>query len=74
MIPVFFFLPGDEIGGDVAEGGDAEGLGERLELGVMRELCEEFTGEADIVGDHLDVTVAANLLQREPDFEGSKSA
>ena len=67
-------IGGVEVGGDVAEGGDGERLGEGLEVGVGGDVLEEGAGEEDVVGEHLDVAVAAGLLEGEPDFEGAEAA
>src|ERR1700730_8204719 len=63
-----------EIGGHVTKCGDAEGLGEGFERGVLWNSQKDSAGEADVVGQHLNVTIAADLLESEPYFESSKAA
>ncbi len=40
----------------------------------MRDAVIELAREANVVREHADVALAADLLQGEPDFEGAKAA
>ncbi len=67
-------IGGIEVGGDEAECGDAERVGERLEPEVAGDLQEEMTSEVDIFREHLGVAFATYVLEREPDLEGAEAA
>jgi len=63
-----------EAGGDVTECGDAQGVGKGFEFGVFVGFEEEMFCETDVVGEHLDVAFATDVLEGEPDFEGAEAS